>query len=423
MAFQSPLLNAVPSFAALLSGGTPLRPGSSDQAAIRALQKALRALGYSLPKSFPNGYEKDPDGKYGDETAQAVLDLQRKAFPKDPTQWDGRVGKNTIRALDGQLGKAPAPTPPGPKPTGRFDDTIPTGPPYDKIPPDLMTILQRSYRERDGKNQNLADGFDAKADDPNPQQRETFRQVLDRLMAKSSFGVLQEMFDRMKFKTPYLIPKIRWLNEFYDFTTSRGIWVCIDKDAITNLHSQLRQDPGFCADIIVGHSTHQKKLPGTTPTPSQCYRELGVVGNTGLHICLQSTTTRASEFGEWHNIHVDPHQIGNGKSKKCACWYGQTKHHFGDVGKWCVGWFLDNHGKGAEIRALIKLLGADPDNKDDCYQKFMAVVGDYDTFVDMGDHPERYNYPLTEVKKNAVVKLAGLYRRVYLEVMPPQFQS
>jgi peptidoglycan hydrolase-like protein with peptidoglycan-binding domain len=426
MALQSPLLLVAPSLSKVLDGAPSLKPGSQDAAAVRALQCALHALGAAMPRSFPNGYEKPPDGKYGDETYQAVIAFQKALFPKDPGQWDGRVGKLTLGAMDRALvgkGPAPNPNPNPPNPNLPKDDSIPTGPEYASIPGDLMTILQRSYRERDAVNLNLVDGFDAKSDDPNPQSRETFKQVLDRLKAKSNFPVLLEMRTRLLSKAPLVYGKIRWLSDFYDFTTSRGIWCSLEKDSISSMHAHLRDNPAFCADMIVGHSTHQKKLPGSTIVPSQCYRELGVMGNAGLHICLQATSQKASGFGEWQNIHVDPHQIGNAKTKKCACWYGQTKHHFGDVGKWCVKWFLDNHKNDELLKNAIRLLGANPNDPDDCYDKFMAVVGDYDTFVDMGDHPEKYPTSIFDPKKKALVLLAGVYRKAYMEFMPPQFPN
>jgi peptidoglycan hydrolase-like protein with peptidoglycan-binding domain len=421
---QSPILLAVPTLARILDGAPSLKPGSTDTGAVRALQQALRALGYSLPRSFPNGYDKEPDGKYGDETYQAVLAFQKAMFPREPLQWDGRLGRNTIGRLDKALiGDGPGPKPSPTPPKTYKDDSIPTGPDYDPIPPDIMELLQRSYRERDGSNRNLEHGFDAKADDPNPQTRETFKQVLDRLKARSSFPVLLEMRTRMKAKAPLVYSRIRWLNTFYDFTTSRGIWCVIEKEVTSALHAHLRENPNFCADMIVGHSTHQKGGPGDALTPSQCFRELNVLGAAGLHICLQATSKKASVFGEWHNIHVDPHQIGNGKGKKCACWYGKTKHHFGDVGKWCVKWFLNNHKDNEPLKLAIRVLGANPNDPDDCYNKFMEVVGDYDTFVDMADHPENYPTPVWEPKKAALKKVAQVYKAAYLEYMPPEFPN
>lgn len=76
-------------------------PPADDPDAVRRIQKALVALGFPLPISFPPGGE--PDGKFGTETFNAVIAFQRHAFPGEPGQWDGRVGKNTLAAMDDAL--------------------------------------------------------------------------------------------------------------------------------------------------------------------------------------------------------------------------------------------------------------------------------------------------------------------------------
>ena len=64
--------------------------------AIKRIQKALLGLGFPLPGSFPSGPTGEPDGQFGPETHRAVLAFQKREFPRDPNQWDGRVGKNTL---------------------------------------------------------------------------------------------------------------------------------------------------------------------------------------------------------------------------------------------------------------------------------------------------------------------------------------
>jgi len=92
----------MPLQSAILSGNTRLDQAAStgpsikvglpdDLDAVRRIQKALVALGYSLPRSFPDGPTGEPDGIYGDETARAVTDFQRKAFPGSLMEWDGRA--------------------------------------------------------------------------------------------------------------------------------------------------------------------------------------------------------------------------------------------------------------------------------------------------------------------------------------------
>ena len=61
------------------------------------------ALGFPLPKSFPNGPNGAPDGLFGDETFKAVQSFQKQVFPKDFSKWDGRVGDKTLAEMDRRL--------------------------------------------------------------------------------------------------------------------------------------------------------------------------------------------------------------------------------------------------------------------------------------------------------------------------------
>jgi peptidoglycan hydrolase-like protein with peptidoglycan-binding domain len=87
------------------AGGPSVKkaPPADDPDAVRRIQKALAALEFSLPRSFPAGADNEPDGKYGDETHQTVIAFQKKAFPTEPGQWDGRCGKNTLGRMDEML--------------------------------------------------------------------------------------------------------------------------------------------------------------------------------------------------------------------------------------------------------------------------------------------------------------------------------
>jgi peptidoglycan hydrolase-like protein with peptidoglycan-binding domain len=78
-------------------------PPADDAEAVRRIQKALVTLGFPLPISFPQGPSGEPDGKFGTETFNAVIAFQRHAFPNEPGQWDGRVGKNTLAVMDEAL--------------------------------------------------------------------------------------------------------------------------------------------------------------------------------------------------------------------------------------------------------------------------------------------------------------------------------
>jgi hypothetical protein len=426
MAFESKVLAGSRRLDQAAAGGASIKPAPphDDPEAVKRIQKGLQGVGYSLPLSFPNGANQEPDAKYGDETYQAVLDFQKRVFPNDSSQWDGRVGKNTLRELDKMLANGkrisptPSPTPPI-VPSGTcvpMDDTIPAGNPYDLIPRDTMTLLQRSYRERNSMNMNLVDAFEAGKSEACPQSKVSFKVALDRLMKSSSFQVLGEMRSKCEAAAPGIWPKIRWLHEVYNWGSSRGIWCCIPSEDAISIRQQLKSSPRFCSDMAIGQSTHQKGSHHIdAATPSQCYRELGKVGEAGLHICIK---IGSSEFGEWHNIHIDPHQIGAAKGKKCSCWYAKTKHHFDDVGRWCVDWFFKNHGNDPKLKAAMALLGVDDNTH--AYYAFMQIVGDYDTLVDMADHPERYDKPW-DVKAKAKLTVAALYKEAYMNYAPPGY--
>jgi peptidoglycan hydrolase-like protein with peptidoglycan-binding domain len=84
------------------AGGPSVKraPPADEPDAVARIQKALAALGFSMPLSFPLGPTNEPDGKFGNETFQAVLSFQKREFPKDLGQWDGRCGKNTLGRMD-----------------------------------------------------------------------------------------------------------------------------------------------------------------------------------------------------------------------------------------------------------------------------------------------------------------------------------
>lgn len=88
-------------------------PPPDDVDAVQRIQHALVALGFPLPLSFRSGPAQPPDGNYGQETFRAVMKFQQREFPRQPGEWDGRVGKNTLEKMDSLLPArgAPAPVP------------------------------------------------------------------------------------------------------------------------------------------------------------------------------------------------------------------------------------------------------------------------------------------------------------------------
>ena len=113
MALSSKILSGNTRLDGAASGGPPIKaaPAPDDPDAVKCIQKALVALKFPLPLSFPAGPANEPDGKFGQETYTQVIAFQKRAFPNDPSQWDGRVGKNTLTEMDLRLPKGPSPIP------------------------------------------------------------------------------------------------------------------------------------------------------------------------------------------------------------------------------------------------------------------------------------------------------------------------
>jgi hypothetical protein len=102
MPLQSSILAGNPRLEQAHAGGPSVKPGPphDDVDAVMRIQRALAALGFSLPRSFPNGRNAAPDGVYGSETREAVVAFQKRAFPNSFSEWDGRTGKKTLTEMD-----------------------------------------------------------------------------------------------------------------------------------------------------------------------------------------------------------------------------------------------------------------------------------------------------------------------------------
>jgi hypothetical protein len=120
MPLQSKILSGNARLEQAAAGGPSVKPAPprDDADAVRRIQKALVALGVStMPISFPGGPGSEPDGVYGQETMDAVIAFQKRVFPNNPIEWDGRVGPKTLAKMDALLPKGGSgPAPPGPSP-------------------------------------------------------------------------------------------------------------------------------------------------------------------------------------------------------------------------------------------------------------------------------------------------------------------
>ena len=111
MPLQSTILANNPRLENANSGGPSVkkRLPDDDPSAVKAIQRALVALGFPLTQSFKSG---EADGVFGEETFAAVQKFQQQAFPGKWSEWDGRCGPNTLQAMDARLPKsAPSVTP------------------------------------------------------------------------------------------------------------------------------------------------------------------------------------------------------------------------------------------------------------------------------------------------------------------------
>jgi putative peptidoglycan binding protein len=102
MPLRSAILAGNPRLEQAHAGGPSVKPGPphDDVDAVMRIQRALAALGFALPRSFPNGPHADPDGIYGSETREAVVGFQKRAFPNAFSEWDGRTGTKTLTEMD-----------------------------------------------------------------------------------------------------------------------------------------------------------------------------------------------------------------------------------------------------------------------------------------------------------------------------------
>ena len=112
MALSNSLLADSPRLVQASNGPPSVKhaPPKDDADAVGRIQIALRLLAPfpKMPKTFTAGDGSDgtigtPDGQFGEETVAAVLAFQKRVFPNSPGEWDGRVGKNTLAAMDKEL--------------------------------------------------------------------------------------------------------------------------------------------------------------------------------------------------------------------------------------------------------------------------------------------------------------------------------
>lgn len=100
---------------------TPPQPGhrtlyvGCQGSDVEYVQEKLIEKGYSLPNY-------GVDGDYGTETKEAVIELQKDAFPNEPKEWDGIVGNKTWAIIE-----SPFIRPTSDYPLGLYQVNTPSG--------------------------------------------------------------------------------------------------------------------------------------------------------------------------------------------------------------------------------------------------------------------------------------------------------
>jgi peptidoglycan hydrolase-like protein with peptidoglycan-binding domain len=158
MGLTSAILSGNKRLDAAAAGGPSIKPAppNDDFDAVKRIQKALVALRFPLPGSFPSGPANEPDGKFGQETYQQVIAFQKMAFPADATQWDGRVGKNTLVEMDTRLPKG---------------GSTPVVPSLVVIPFSETSPMLISFEDHTKLSQNLEDSPAPPSRPPNPKAK------------------------------------------------------------------------------------------------------------------------------------------------------------------------------------------------------------------------------------------------------------
>jgi len=112
-----------PRFSQAATGGPTIKLGEKG-AAIQVLQRALLALGYTMPASTQTSG--NLDGVFGAETDTRVRDFQKTSLPNNTP--DGKVGPMTLQALDAALAGKPVSAGNG-NVWGRAPANVPGSPP------------------------------------------------------------------------------------------------------------------------------------------------------------------------------------------------------------------------------------------------------------------------------------------------------
>jgi hypothetical protein len=317
---------------------------------------------------------------------------------------DGRIdpGKSTIKRLN-LLAGGSMPGGGGTSSGTPGDETIPAS--YSAWPTPLLETIKRSYRERNSTNWNLNNGFPG-AESP---KTRSLAKVLDDI-GPVLLEVIKNVYNRT-LAVPAIWPHVRSIREIWKTSSEGFMFNCDDPRTFETL---LKNSDKFCADLSAGQAMHQKNEWSQN---RQCYREMGVVGKPGLHICIVSPGQETSDGGV-HNMHIDYHQLGKLKTKKCNCWYAGLNAHFSDVGAWIVDTkampFIDAQMAKAFLPPLSP--GARKAVRDWLLQKLLSTTDAFDVLENSIDRPPPIpGGPLDRVMIGIIWAALKEFRQWYLD--------
>jgi len=208
----------------------------------------------------------------------------------------------------------PAPAPPTTPPVKQPPEALSPGCPSGAWPPDgwltatpgkhaqldtgLVKKMQDSYKEHNKDKHSLAEGF-AGTDPQCPAYwPKTFWDAVDKI-PKANLDVIQQVSKRAMLYSD-LWSKIERIR-FSWSTSSQGYKFHTSSEA--DISTFLAKSPSFCKDNALTEGIYHGR--------QMCWREVGRVNQPGLHVCLGA--------GQPPDIHLDPHQIAEGKEADGSC--------------------------------------------------------------------------------------------------------
>jgi hypothetical protein len=268
------------------------------------------------------------DCRFGPNTYLVTVMFQRCVFPKDPSEWDGKIGPKTWPQLDKLRTTTPPPSPPStppvqppPTPTPgkcHWPPQNPTLTPvpqkYSSIDPILLSKLKASYIAHRGGgstpgNDFLANGFWGCDPADKCSWPQTLWEALDK-MGPDALDTINRVCDSTKLYS-FLWPNIERIRDVWTLSSSFGFEFFTTDE--TSLEEAIKRCNDFCRDDPWAECEYHHC--------QRCYREVGRLNVEGLHVCFGK--------GLYPNIHIDPHQIAERKEQNGMCkidWIAWGRH-------------------------------------------------------------------------------------------------